>query len=290
VKQRRLGGKEGIAILGPGRVGQAMGRLLRRAGIPVLLVAARRPAAARRAVKFIGGGRPVGLDSGSLQEASVLLLATSDAALAPLARALAARRTGWKGKVVLHTSGSVPSEILAPLRRRGAAVGSIHPYQTIPSPAAGLRNLLGGFWGVEGDAAARRVALQWVSLLRGTAFPVRASQKTLYHASAFLVCPTLLTLMDHSARLLHCAGVPERVVRPMLSRFVAETVNSFRELGARQALTGPVARGDWAVIRRHLRALRRQAPHILPVYRALLRDMARLAGLRLPRDLARRKG
>ncbi len=275
-----------VAILGPGRVGQAMGRLLRQAGVPVLFVAARRSAAARRAARFIGGGRPVGLDSPELSRASVFLLTTSDAALAPLARALAARSDIWKGKVVLHTSGSVPAEVLAPLRWRGASVGSLHPYQTIPTPAAGVRNLVGCFWGVEGDAAARRLAFRCVRLLRGKPFGIRAAQKTLYHASAFLVCPTLLTLMAHSERLLARVGVPERVARPMLAGFVEETVNSFRRMGAKRALTGPVVRGDWAVIRGHLGALRRQAPQVLPAYRALLGEIARLARRRLPRDLA----
>ena len=279
--------KRSVAIIGPGRVGQALGKLLADAGVPICFVAARRPEAARRAVRFIGHGVPLGLNSQQLTEASVILVTTTDAALQQVARDLAALGGDWSGKVVLHTCGSLPSMVLQPLRCRGAAIGSLHPFQTIPNPAAGVRNLKGCFWGIEGDAAARRVATQWVRTLGGVAFRVRASQKTLYHAAAFLTCPTIVTLMDRSARLLRRAGVPARIVRPMLGRFVEETIRNFVELGGRRALTGPAVRGDWPTIRRHLRTLRRSFPDIIPLYSALVRAMLRLTGRRPPPSLER---
>ncbi|MGO9271988.1 MAG: Rossmann-like and DUF2520 domain-containing protein [Terriglobia bacterium] len=292
---------EGVTIVGPGRLGQALGRLLAEAGVPMRWVAARRIEAARRAVEFIGMGEPVWLSDPAVLEASVFLLTTADSAIEPLAKDLAARlpaRTGpragqgrndqsrgagsWKGKVVLHTCGSLPSDVLAPLRRLGAAVGSLHPFQTVPSPEAGVRNLKGCYWGIEGDAAAVRVARRWVKMMGGRAFPVRADRKILYHAAAFLVCPTVVTLMERSARLLEKSGVPERIARPMLAAFVAETAGNFSALGPQQSLTGPVARGDWQTVKLHLAALRRLAPEVVPVYTELVRDMLRLRGRRAP--------
>jgi predicted short-subunit dehydrogenase-like oxidoreductase (DUF2520 family) len=281
-KQNMNPREEGIAIIGPGRVGQALGRLLSQKGFLVLFVAARRREAAQRAVRFIGSGRPVSLDAPELTCAPVILLTTSDAALAPLARRLASLGKDWSGRVVLHTSGSVPASVLAPLKRRGAAIGSLHPYQTIPNPATGVRNLPGGFWGIEGDPAARQVATRWIRALRGVAFPIRPEKKILYHAAAFMVCPTLVTLMDQSVKFLSLSGVPDKIARPMLARFVTETVKNFVELGGRKALTGPASRGDWQIIRRHLAALRRDFPGIVSLYQELLRAMLRLAGKRAP--------
>ncbi len=277
--------KREVAIVGPGRVGQALGKLLAEAGVPITLIAARRAGAARRAARFVGSGRPVGIEDPRVTEATVILLTTADAALEPVARDLARRRRDWSGRVVLHTCGSLPAAVLRPLRRRGAAIGALHPFQTIPSPAAGVRNLKACFWGIEGDAAARKLAGQWVKALGGVAFPVRPLQKTLYHAAAFLVCPTVVTLMDRSACLLRHAGVPARIVRPMLGQFVAETVGSFVRLGGRRALTGPVTRGDWTTIRRHLAVLRRVSPDLVPLYSALVRAMLPLAGKRAPAAL-----
>lgn len=280
VQQRMVGS---VAIVGPGRVGQALGKLLSQAGIPVVCIAARRLAAARRAVQFIGCGEPIRLSDSRLSEASVILLTTADTALPQVAEELARRPAGrgkWSGKVALHTCGSLPSAVLRPLRRQGAAIGSLHPFQSVPSPLAGMGKLRGCFWSIEGDAAAQKVARRWVRALGGTPFRVRPTQKVVYHLAAFLACPMVITLMERSVRLLKRAGVPAGIARPMLSRFVTEAVRSFAEVGARRALTGPAVRGDWATIEQHLVALRQVSPDLLPVYKALLRAMLRLLGRR----------
>ena len=295
-----------VTIVGPGRLGQALGRLLAEAGIPIGWVAARRIDSAFKGTEFIGRGKPVWSTDPEALEASVILLTTADAAIEPLAKSFAARLTGepapvgtrggevgeagrrarvfrpWKGKVVLHTCGSLSSDVLAPLKQLGAAVGSLHPFQTVPSPEAGLRSLKGCYWGVEGDTAALRVMRRWVKLLGGKEFLVRADRKALYHAAAFLVCPTVVTLMERSASLLAKAGVPERISRPMLAAFVAETAGNFLALGPQHSLTGPVARRDWPTVKLHLAALREFAPDVVPVYTELVRDMLRLAGRRAP--------
>ncbi len=276
-----------IAIVGPGRLGQALGRLLNRTGFKVGLVAARRPAAARRAARFVGAGRAVPLDSPELTDAAILLLTVSDSALGEVARDLASRRDDWSGRVILHTCGSLPASILQPFRRRGAAAGCIHPFQTVPSPEAGVRNLVGCYWAIEGDRNARRLARRWVRALKGVSFAVHPEKKTLYHLSAFLTCPTIVTLMNFSARLLRVSGVQGHIARPMLADFVRETARNFEDFGARRSLTGPAARGDWTTLRRHLAALRRFFPQALPTYKALVRAMLMVAGRLPPWDLGR---
>jgi predicted short-subunit dehydrogenase-like oxidoreductase (DUF2520 family) len=259
-----------------------MGRLLALSRVHIAFIAARNPEAARRAARFIGEGKPIGLADPRLQSATVLLIATSDSAVVRVARELAKQgkgRDAWQGKVVLHTCGSLPSAALRPLKLRGAAVGSLHPYQTVPSPQAGVRNLRGCFWALEGDQRALRVARDWVRRLEGIPFSIRPEEKTLYHLSAFIVCPTVVTLMAQATSLLKQAGVSLRISRPMLRQFVAETAKNFADLGARRALTGPAVRGDWATIRRHLAELRRSAPEFVPVYRSLLQAMLTLAGV-----------
>jgi len=278
---RGAGQHSGLAIVGPGRVGKAIGRLLKEAGVDVRFVAARRLARARSGARFIGGGKPIALLDPRLSLAKTLLLTTADRALPEVAKLLASQPGGpraWRGKVVLHTCGSLPASVLRPLKRRGAAIGSLHPFQTVPDASAGVRNLLGCYWCVEGNAAAQRMARKYVKALKGTAFHVHGGQRALYHLSAFLVSPTVVVLMERSARLLRRAGVPNHVARPMLRQFVTETIRNFAALGARRALTGPVVRGDWTTVERHLAALRKVAPDLVPLYREFLHGMLRLAG------------
>jgi predicted short-subunit dehydrogenase-like oxidoreductase (DUF2520 family) len=255
-----------VAIVGPGRLSQAMGRLLFAANVPVRFVAARQLSRASKAVQFIGAGLALTMKDRRLADADIILITTSDAAIAPVARRLAKYRKDWSGKIVLHTCGSLSVSVLDPFKQRGAAIGSLHPYQTVPSPSAGARNLPGCYWAVEGDRPAVTLARRWVKLLDGKAFAITPEFKALYHLSAFLVCPTTVTLMDCSERLLVEAGVPKKMIRPMLGRFVAETVNNFVEFGGRQSLTGPAVRGDWATLQRHIAQLQRFAPEVIPAY------------------------
>ncbi len=282
---------ESVAIVGPGRVGQALGRLLTRAGVRVESVAARRRSAALRAVRFIRAGRATSLGDPKLAQAQVVLITTSDSAIPRVASGLVSMRANWRGKIVLHTCGSLPSDggDLRRLRRLGASVGCLHPFETVPTPEIGLRNLRGCTWAVEGDPAARRVARRWVRRLGGRVVQIRPTRKALYHLSAFLVCPSVVTLMDRSLRLLRGAGVPAAIGRRMLARILSSSARNVTELGARRALTGPAVRGDWATIRRHLEALRQFSPDLIPAYLGLLRPMARLGGKRVP-GLPRRRG
>ena len=267
-----------VAIVGPGRLGQAIGRLLLRTGEPVKLVAARQLPRAKKAAQFIGGGVAITLKDRRLAEADVILITTSDGAISPVASRIAKFRKDWSGQIVLHTCGSLPASVLEAFRERGAAIGSLHPYQTIPNPQAGVRNLLGCYWAVEGDRRAVALARRWVKLLGGKSFAIAPEFKPLYHLSAFLVCPTTVTLMDCSERLLAQAGVPKKVIRPMLGKFVSETVNNFVEFGGRKSLTGPAVRGDWATLQRHVAQLQHFAPEVIPAYVELVDLMLGMAG------------
>ena len=270
-----------IASIGPGRLGQALGRLLARAGVRVAGVAARKATEARQAARFIGAGRPVTLDSPDLARADVLLITTSDSALAEVSRALAARRNDWRGSIVIHTSGAWPAggkgSVLEPLRKRGAAAASLHPLQTVPNRGAGVRNLTGCFWAVEGDRKAVQLARQWVRALRGSAIALRSSRKPAYHAAAVMACAGVVALMEGSRRLLEHCGIAPKRARKVLEGFVGETARNFAALGARRALTGPAVRGDWATVRQHEKALGELAPDLLAVYRELNRSMLKIA-------------
>jgi predicted short-subunit dehydrogenase-like oxidoreductase (DUF2520 family) len=292
--------KVSVAIVGPGRVGQALGKLLAQAGVRVDFVAARQIARARRAQKFIGRGSPVTLDDPLLSKANVFVLSVADRAIAPVAEQLARllaehasageRAKPLAGRIFLHTCGSVDASVLAPFARLGGACGSLHPFQTVPSPAQGAKNLLGTFWTTEGDARACRLARGWVRLLKGKIVHIRSDRKTLYHLSAFLVCPTLVALMERATVFLEEVGAPTQVARAMLGAFVSETVKNFVAFGGRRSMTGPASRGDWAVIRRHRQELRRRALDVLPVYDALLREILRLVRKQPPRGIWKLSG
>src|ERR1700690_2905821 len=146
-----------ISIISAGRVGQTIAKRLHKLGWRIAAVVTRSPATARAAARAIGAGTPHSALTPEALEADVILLSTPDGALATVARELAAIATKMThNKIILHTSGALDHRVLAPLARRGASTGSMHPMQTFSG-----RNpprLERVIFSIEGSPAARRTA------------------------------------------------------------------------------------------------------------------------------------
>jgi predicted short-subunit dehydrogenase-like oxidoreductase (DUF2520 family) len=277
VSSRRAGG---VYLLGAGTVGQALGRSLRAAGVRVAGVWRRERAAAARAARFVGAPAAWGEPPAAMSGAAVVIVAVSDGAIAEVAaRAAAAGR--WRaGQVVLHCSGRLPASVLRPAVARGAAVGSMHPLQTFPSAAVGAGLVRGSAFALEGDARARRAAAALVRRMGGWSFTVASGSKALYHAAAATASNHLVALAADAAALATAAGLPRaRALRALLP-LMRGVLRALEDEGLPGALTGPVARGDAAVVRAHLEAIARAAPDRLELYRAAARRALVLARAR----------
>jgi predicted short-subunit dehydrogenase-like oxidoreductase (DUF2520 family) len=223
-----------LRVVGPGRAGTSLARALAAAGWAV-----REPL-----------GRADDL-AGAADGVDLLVLATPDAAVADVARAV---EPG--GAVVAHLAGSLGLDVLALHERRAA----IHPLRSIPTPDTELR---GAWFAVAGDPVADEV----VEALDGRRVQVADADRAAYHAAACIASNHLVALLGQVSRVAATAGVPLDAYLDL----VRGTVDNVAALGPAAALTGPVARGDEATVARHLAAL---DPTERPAYEALA-DAAR---------------
>src|SRR5205823_310597 len=106
----------------------------------------------------------------------------------------------------------------------------------------------------------------------------------LYHAAAVLASGHTVALFDLAAELLARCGVVPALARQALSPLTQSTLlNLLNAPTTARALTGPFARGDASVVRRHLVALAALADHTaLRVYALLGARALRLAQQRGP--------
>lgn len=281
-----------VAVVGAGRVGRSLGWALRERGFRLGAVVTTNLRSSRAAVRFLRAGKPLARIEEAVAEGGIVLISTPDRAVAEVARALARLPLRWRGKVVLHTSGALPSRELLPLRRRGAAVGCLHPL--FPFPHA-LKTLPRGIvFGVEGDPRACAMAARLARTLGGTIVRVQAKRKTHYHAAAVMAAGHLLTLLELAGRVLARAGVRGRDARRALLPLAEATLQSYSRWGVR-AWTGPIKRGDAETVWRHLVALKEMPLGVQHVYLALAqasvalyrkrpdkatRELCRLLGMR----------
>lgn len=270
-----------LNIIGPGRAGRSLGALLQRAGqCAVQDVLSAEIATAESAVAFIGAGRAVRVLR-DMRAADLWLLTPPDAAIAPVATALAATGQLRKGDVVFHCSGSQSSGLLAPLCAKDALIASVHPLKSFADPAAAVQSFKGTYCAAEGDAAALAVLTPLFEQLGARMTGIDPAGKTLYHAASVLVCNDLTALMEAGLRAYEQAGIERATAQAMMEPLVRETLDNVFALGTTRALTGPVARGDAAVLARQLAALNALDTRIAGAYRALNQialDLARAQG------------
>lgn len=257
-----------ISIVGAGRVGATLGKRLRQLGWRVGAVVTRSERTARAAVRAIGGGKAHSVLAPGVLDADVILLTTPDDALAGVARALAKIGSGaCRRKVILHTSGALDRSVLDPLARQGASTGSLHPMQTFSG--RNIPKLEGVTFAVEGDAKARRVAKQMARSLGGVPVAIASADKPVYHATAVLAAGSGFPLIEAAAQMLVKIGFTRQRAFETLLPLTRQMLDNVERLGPRAAWTGPLSRGDYAVIAKHVEALRRYPREVQESYAAL---------------------
>jgi predicted short-subunit dehydrogenase-like oxidoreductase (DUF2520 family) len=272
---------ETLSIIGAGRVGSALGRRMRELGWKIGAVVTRNESSARRAVRFIGGGTPQEGLSRRILASTCILIATPDAAIEEVAGELA--RIGaeeLRGQVVLHTSGALDSSALDAVRACGAAAGSMHPLQTFNGVT--IPPLEGKIFAIEGDALAVRTARKIARAFGAAPSPIEARNKPLYHAAGALAAGHTLVVVEAAVQLLMSLGMKRSEAIRALLPMTRQVLQNYEHLGSRAAWTGPLARGDYEVVAKHLKVLQEHAAEYGDAYEALNRLAERI----LARDTA----
>ncbi|MBT3217897.1 MAG: DUF2520 domain-containing protein [Proteobacteria bacterium] len=213
-----------IGIIGPGRLGRSLGFLFDDVGHRVILV---------------GPG-----DSQSeLGDCDVVLLTVPDDSIETVAGQLSTRG------VVLHCSGATDVE---PLRPHHPA-GSMHPLMTFPGPDISIPNLKGVHAAVAGDPKALTMARDLAKIL-GMIPTIVEGDRRLYHASAVMAGNFATVIFAQAATILEKAEIKPSLAREMLAPLAKQSISN-ATANPRDSLTGPVARGDTAIINAHRSAL-----------------------------------
>ena len=239
-----------ISVVGPGRLGRTLAAALGQAGFEV-------------AGPFARGDR--------VQRADAVLLCVPDAEIPAAAAAV----TGVAA-LVGHTSGATPLSALSPA---GSEHFGLHPLQTFAGDE-GPRHLLGVGCAVAGTSpgavdTAREMALSLGML----PFELADEDRAAYHAAASVASNFLVTLEGAAEELAGGARLPADHARELLAPLVRSTVENWARRGPREALTGPVARGDEQTVLRQREAVSRTAPHLLPLFDAMVDRTRVLAGV-----------
>lgn len=266
---RRLA-KPTITLIGAGNLAQALGPALKAAGHQIDFVAARETASSRRRAAMLA--RLLEARTQSLNDAGpssdILWICHTDDALAETAKLLA-RKPGWSNKIVFHSSGALSSDVLSPLKRKGASTASLHPMMTfVPGATPQMDEVP---FAVEGDIRAVAVARRIVRDLGAESFAIKKAAKPLYHALGSFSSPLIVAALVTAERVGRGAGLTASQTRRVMAPILRQTIKNYTERGAAAAFSGPIKRGDLNTVLRHLKELKR-VPGASEVYRALVKS------------------
>lgn len=209
-------------------------------------------------VKVVGAGRVGSAVAARLAERGLaldrdrpelILLCVPDRAIAEVAASIP------PGPWVAHVSGATPLAALGPHVRRF----SVHPLQTF-TRSRGPEQLDGAFAAVTAETdEAHEAGFSLARTLGLEPFALADEHRALYHAGAAIASNYLVTLRRAAGDLLEAAGAPPHALEPLMRRTIE---NGFE-------LTGPISRGDWETVEKHIAAIRAARPELEEMYTVL---------------------
>jgi predicted short-subunit dehydrogenase-like oxidoreductase (DUF2520 family) len=259
---------DAVAILGLGKVGTAVGFLLRQAGYRIVAVASRSQASLTQGVVYTGGKPYLNFSEAALA-ANCVIIATSDDAIAHVCKKIASEGSIRPGAKVIHMSGAGGLDLLESAKDAGAHVACIHPLQSFADVDGAVRNIPGSTFGITSGDEIKEWSVQMVRGLGGIPFFICDADKPLYHAAACIASNYLTTLIHMVEEIYQSIGLSREDTIRAIWPLVMGTIANIETKGTVQALTGPVARGDAGTIRKHTEALRQKLPALVQAYSAL---------------------
>jgi predicted short-subunit dehydrogenase-like oxidoreductase (DUF2520 family) len=253
-----------LGFIGAGTVGSALALRLSSKGYQVVAVSSKSHISARKLAQLINC-RAVDNNQDVADAAELVFITTPDDVIATVAS-----EVQWhSGQSVVHCSGADSTQSLEPAKKSGAPVGVIHPLQTFASAKEAIENMPGSTFALEAEEPLLTALKEMATALEGHWIELEAKDKVIYHAAAVIACNYLVTLVKLATDLWQSFNVPPYQAVQALLPLIRGTIHNIETVGVPQCLTGPIARGDTGTIKKHLEALQKVAPAILPTYREL---------------------
>jgi len=185
-----------------------------------------------------------------------LFLTVNDSSIKTVIKDLNKTKLDFRNKFVIHCSGLLSSEVILPLKKKGAITIAAHPFQTFFNPSR--KNFEGIYWGIESSHNERDI-IPFINLIKSFNCKYMIlnfsskEQKALYHLSAVMSSNFISLVLFQAYEVLKKSGIDNiDVLKPI----VFTTINNFFvSEGEDFPITGPAVRADITTLEEHLQTI-----------------------------------
>lgn len=184
------------------------------------------------------------------------------------------KKFNLKGKLIVHTSGSLSSHIFSDIKSKGAFGYSIHPMFPFSDKYNSYKKLNSIYFTLEGEEAKLEVLKLMLLKMGNHVITIDYTKKALYHLANVMVSNMVLSIISFGEEYLVKCGIEGEKAIEALYPLIISNVKNIGESGILSSLTGPVSRGDVGTIKKHLEVIPEEQEEI---YKALSRRLLDLS-------------
>lgn len=243
-----------VVFIGAGRVATRLGLSLIKESISVLQVYSRTIESASALASLLKCNFTNDITS-LTKKADLYIISISDNFIAEIAGQL-----HLQNKIVVHTSGSVPIEIL---KNTSNHFGVFYPLNTFIKEK--IINLSTTPFCIEAsDDQTEEKLIGLASRITSDVRQINSKERAVIHLAAVFACNFTNFMMVNADEILKANGISFDILMPL----IGETIEKLYDISPKMAQTGPAIRNDTKVMQKHLEMLKND-PNKSMIYQLL---------------------
>ncbi|MBX7150248.1 DUF2520 domain-containing protein [bacterium] len=261
-----------IGLIGAGAVAYGIADAILLSGLSIKAIVSRNKSHAQRLAKRIGI-KKFGTNYQLLDDCNFVITAASDISLKKIAKEVSHVAFRSNSVTMVHTSGSLTSDILQPAKSNAHAdvtIASMHPMQTFLLRSTRRKKMRENtYFGIEGEKKALKNINHFVRQIKAKTILVPKSYKSLYHIGGIMASNFVVALLYEIQKLYNNLDWNEKQTLAVVLPLMQATIANVQAHGTVSSLTGPASRKDITTIRSHIKILSKKSHEIARLYRYL---------------------
>jgi predicted short-subunit dehydrogenase-like oxidoreductase (DUF2520 family) len=181
----------------------------------------------------------------------IFFITVPDDEIVNAASKLASLRLNFGKLLFIHTSGTENSNALKMLREKGSLTASFHILQTFPSTKqAEIKNCVAAI--ETNSSIAERFLFYMAKALELQPIKLTEEGKIFYHLAAVFAANFLNSNLYSAEKLLTGSGIKGKKLYHLFEPIVNTTLSNIKNTGVDESISGPVLRGDFHTIQKHI--------------------------------------